>query len=82
MDPVKVKLQRITDFYGSMSEMDPQGRVLIPSRLRESAQLSGDVVVYGKIDHLEVWNEQVASKDVEENPLTLEDRERLAELGF
>jgi len=82
MDPVKMKLQRITDFYGSMSEMDPQGRILLPPRLRESAQLSGDVVVYGRQDHLEIWNEQVVSKDIEENPLTMEDMEKLAEMGF
>jgi len=82
MHPVKRKLQRITDHFGMMVEMDPQGRILIPQRLREAAQLSGDVVVYGKIDHLEVWNEQVASKDVEDNPLTVEDREVLAEFGF
>ena len=82
MDPAKLKLQRITSYYGMMSEADPQGRLLIPPELREDAQLSGDVVVIGKNDHLEVWNKQVMTKDVKENPLTLEDRERLAEQGF
>ena len=82
MDPAKLKYQRITSFYGMLSEMDPQGRVLIPPRLREKAQLVGDVIVFGRSDHLEVWNEQVMSKDVEDDPLTLEDKERLAGLGF
>ena len=82
MDPVKVKFQRITDFYGSMAEMDPQGRILLPPRLRESAQLSGDVIVYIRQDYLEVWNEQVVSESVKENPLTVEELEKMAEMGF
>ncbi|MCL2877203.1 MAG: division/cell wall cluster transcriptional repressor MraZ [Acidobacteria bacterium] len=82
MDPAKLKLQRITSYYGALSEMDPQGRILIPPDLREDAQLSGDVIVIGKNDHLEIWNKQTAKKDVKENPLTLEDREKLAEQGF
>jgi MraZ protein len=79
MDPVKLKFQRITGYYGSLSEMDPQGRILIPLELREDAELSGDVIVMTKNDHLEVWNRQTLRKDVKENPLTLEDREKLAE---
>jgi len=82
MDRAKVKLQRITSYYGAASEMDPQGRILIPPEIREDAQLSGDVIVMGRNDHLEVWNKQTLSKDVKDNPLTEEDRERLAELGF
>ena len=80
MDPAKLKYQRITSYYGMLSEMDPQGRVLIPQKLREKAQLSGDVIVIGNDDHLEVWNEQLMSKDVEDNPLTPEDWEKLAVL--
>ena len=82
MDPVKQKYQQITSYYWAISEMDPQGRILIPQDLREKADLSGDVVVIGKNDHLEVWNKQTLRKDVEENPLTREDKERLAELGI
>jgi len=82
MDPAKRKLQLITSYYGEMLEMDPQGRILIPQAIREKAELLGDVVVIGSNDHLEVWNRQIVSRDVEENQLTLEDRERLAELGI
>ena len=82
MVTAKEKLQRITSIYGAISEMDPQGRILIQSHLREKAQLSGDVIVIGKNDHLEVWNMQIAIKDIEENPLTPEEREKLAELGI
>jgi MraZ protein len=82
MDPAKVKLQRITSYYGLVTQMDPQGRILIPQLLRETAQISGDVVVIGKSDHLEVWNDESFRKSLLEDPLTLEERERLAQQGF
>ncbi len=82
MDPAKIKYQRFTSYYGLMTQMDPQGRILIPQSLREDAQISGDVIVIGKVDHLEVWNDEVFRKSLKENPLTVEDRERLAGQGF
>jgi MraZ protein len=82
MDPAKEKFELITSFYGATSEMDPQGRILIPTDIREDAELFGDVVVIGKNDHLEVWNRETVRKDVKEKPLTREDRERMTELGF
>ena len=82
MDPAKMKLQRFTSYYGLLTQMDPQGRILVPQSLREDAQISGDVIVIGKIDHLEVWNDEVFRKSLKESPLTLAERERLAEQGF
>ena len=82
MDPAKVKFQRATSFYGAVSEMDPQGRILIPAVLREKAQLAGDVSVIAHPDHLEVWNMEIISKDVEEKPISSEEWERLAQLGI
>jgi MraZ protein len=82
MDPAKLKLQRFTSYYGLLTQMDPQGRILIPQSLREDAQISGDVIVIGKADHLEVWNDEAFRKSLKEDPLTLEERERLAEQGF
>ncbi len=34
MDPAKIKLQKFTSYYGILTQMDPQGRVLIPQALR------------------------------------------------
>jgi MraZ protein len=82
MGSAKLKLQDITSYYGALSEMDPQGRILIPVDLREDAQLSGDVLVIGKPDHLEVVNKQALSKTVKENPLVLEEREKMADIGW
>ena len=82
MDPAKQKLQRITSYYGLVTQMDPQGRILIPQMIREDARISGDVVVIGKTDHLEVWNDEVFRRSIKEEPLTMEERERLAQQGF
>ena len=82
MDPVKMKLQRFTSYYGLLTQMDPQGRILMPQTLREDAQISGDVIVIGKTDHLEVWNNDVILQSIRDEPLTDQDRERLAEQGF
>lgn len=38
---------------------DKQGRVLIPTYLREYANLKGDVIVAGMDSHLEVWNPEL-----------------------
>lgn len=82
MDPAKQKLQKFTNYYGILTQMDPQGRILIPQALREDAQISGDVIVMGKNDHLEVWNNEVIRQNLKDEPLTNADRERLAEQGF
>jgi MraZ protein len=37
-------------------EIDKQGRMAIPSHLREFAQLDGDVLIHGAIDRIELWN--------------------------
>jgi DNA-binding transcriptional regulator/RsmH inhibitor MraZ len=62
--------------------MDPQGRILIPQTLREDAQIFGDVIVMAKNDHLEVWNNEIIRQNMKEEPLTNQDRERLAEQGI
>jgi MraZ protein len=82
MDPAKLKLQKFTSYYGILTQMDPQGRILIPQALRDDAQIAGDVIVIGKNDYLEVWNIDTIRRSLKEEPLTNSDRERLAEQGF
>ena len=59
MDRVRRKFQDVTNFYGQMAEMDAQGRLLIPQKLRELAKVTGDVEVLGSQTILEVVNSEV-----------------------
>jgi MraZ protein len=82
MDPAKLKLLKFTSYYGMVTEMDAQGRILIPQTLREDSKLTGDVIVMAKNDHLEVWNHEVIRQSMKDEPLTDQDREKLAEQGI
>ena len=59
MDPVRKKFQDVTNFYGQMAEMDAQGRLLIPQKLRELAKVTGEVNVLGSQTLLEVVNAEM-----------------------
>ena len=69
-------LERL-NYYGKESSIDGQGRVLMPTILREVAKISDDVVVLGSHDHLEVWNGDKIRKRVASEPLTAEDLKEL-----
>lgn len=77
--PQRNHFLKVTSYYGQEVEIDGQGRLLLPARLREKANLKGDVSVLGLADHLEVVNDDVLSKDVEENPFTDADAQALSE---
>ena len=81
MHPTKQKLLHRTNYYGQVVEMDAQGRLLIPSVLRESAEMKGDVAVLGFLKHLEVWNEQRLLAEMQSAPLSDDDQRTLADLG-
>jgi MraZ protein len=67
---------------GTISQIDPKGRVLISPHLRQKAQLNGEVEVLGINDnHLQLWNKDILTKKVEANPLTDEDWESIARLS-
>ena len=55
-DPTKKKFLDRTNYYGQLASADKSGRVLIPTLLRDSAQMTGEVAVLGYLDHLDVWN--------------------------
>jgi MraZ protein len=81
-NPAKKKFLDRVNYYGQMVEMDSQGRVLIPQILRESAEVKGDVLVFGNLTFLEVRNAEAFRKHIEANPLTEEDEKTLADLGI
>ncbi len=78
----KRKFLDITNYFGQVTEMDAQGRVLIPQLLREAANLQGEVVVLGMQTYLGVANHDGYKKEMDANPLSAEDKNALAELGL
>ena len=81
-NPTKKKLLNRTNYFGQVVEMDAQGRVLIPTILRQAAQLRGEVAVLGNLTYLEVRNMEAFRKELEEHPFTAEDENTLDELGI
>jgi MraZ protein len=71
-----------TNYYGQVVEMDGQGRLLVPSLLRESAEIKGEVAVVGNLTYLEVQSIANYRKDIQDNPFTAEDEKTLDELGI
>jgi MraZ protein len=77
--------QRFLDrvnFFGQVAELDTQGRVLVPVRLRETATMSGDVDVLGQYNYLEVWNHDRFLTKLQRDPYTDDDARALAEYGI
>ena len=78
-------LSRLRDafsYYGTEARMDRQGRLVIPPLLRESADMSGEVAVLGKGDHLAVWNNLRFLDRLNKNRLSEEDLQALSDLGI
>ncbi|MCP4215150.1 MAG: hypothetical protein GY765_10855 [bacterium] len=46
-----------TSFWGNETEVDTRGRILIPPDLRNAGNLTDNVRIFGKIDHMVIWNE-------------------------
>src|SRR5262247_3471577 len=81
-NPAKKKFLDRVNYYGQMVEIDNQGRLLIPQLLRESADVKGEVLVFGNLTYLEVRNAELFRKQLEDNPITPEDEKTLADLGI
>ena len=80
--PSRLKFLDRVNYYGQTSELDAQGRVVIPPNLRDSASIVGDVRVFGRIDYLEVWNNERFSQKLQREPWMDEDGLRLSEHGI
>ena len=68
----------MTGYYGQQVEMDTQARVLLPQILRSAAKLDAEVLVMGRIDHLEVHNQASFESNMPANSLTPDDRKAVA----
>ena len=79
--PARMKFLDRVNFFGAIAELDDQGRVLIQPRLRDSAQMAGEVDVLGQQTFLEVWNHERLVAKLSRDPFTDEDAKALADFG-
>jgi MraZ protein len=81
-DPTRERFLHLINFYGQTVEMDAQGRLLIPARLRAAAQLTGDVDVQGHVTYLVMLSRERSAALTQTGALTLEDKGQLARFGI
>jgi MraZ protein len=80
--PSRLRFLDRVNFYGQVAELDAQGRVLIPVRLRETATMNGDVDVLGQISYLDVWNHDRFMTKLQREPYTDDDAKALSQFGI
>ena len=81
-DRTKTRFLERVSYFGQQVRIDVQGRILIPQLLREKADMNGDVVVSGQLDHLVVWNHERFLARLDDQPFTEEDFRALTERGI
>ena len=74
----KAKFQERFNTYGQVARMDAQGRLLVPSLLREVSALEGDALVLGQTDHLKLVDRAKHLKGLRTATITDEDYDELA----
>jgi MraZ protein len=70
------------NYFGQVAEMDQQGRVLMPVRLRDAATMAGDVDVLGLVTYLDIWNHERFLTKMQREPYTDDDARVLSEFGI
>jgi MraZ protein len=80
--PARLRFLDRVSYFGSAGELDAQGRVIIPVRLRDSATMDGEVDVLGQVNYLEVWNHDRFTSKLQREPYTDDDARALSEYGI
>jgi|ERR1051325_10235896 MraZ protein len=70
------------NYYGQVVSWDKTGRILIPTTLRDAAEMKGEVAVLGNLTWLAVWNNDRFQADLKNNPITPDDEQVLNDLGI
>jgi MraZ protein len=70
-----------SNYWGQMARADAQGRILIPTLLREAAGMTGEVAVMGHEEYLEVWSLDRLREPMS-TPFPEEDMNTLGSLGI
>jgi MraZ protein len=80
--PSRLRFLDRINFFGQAVDLDTQGRVLIPARLRETAAIAGDVDVLGQYNYLDTWNHDRLQAKLQRDPYTDDDAKALSEFGI
>jgi MraZ protein len=80
--PSKLRFLDRVNYFGQAAELDLQGRVLIPVRLRDAATMTGEVDVLGQVTYLDVWNHDRFLTKMQRDPYTDDDARALSEFGI
>jgi MraZ protein len=82
LDPSTQTLQMF--FIGGAHEVrvDPQGRILIPPKLREYAHLDRDVTFNALVDHFQLWDKALLQRIAEAAEQQVMDPDFLAKLNL
>jgi len=80
--PSRLRFLDRVNYFGDVGELDTQGRVLVPYRLRDAAGMAGDVDVLGQVTYLDVWNHDRFLSKLQREPFTDDDARALAEFGI
>ncbi len=74
----KTKFQERLNTFGQVARMDAQGRLLIPSLLRETSGIGGDALILGQIDYLKLVDRAKHLKSLKAQLVTDEDYDELS----
>jgi MraZ protein len=80
--PSRLRFLDRVNYFGQAAELDVQGRVLIPFRLRDAATMAGDVDVLGQVNYLDVWNHERFLARLQHEKYTDDDARALSEYGI
>ena len=80
--PSRLRYLDRVNYFGQAAELDAQGRVIIPVRLRDAATMAGDVDVVGQYNCLDVWNHDRFLTKLQREPYTDDDARALSEFGI
>lgn len=80
--PARSRFFDRVNYFGQAAELDKQGRVLLHPRVRDAADMTGEVDVFGLYNYLEVWNHDRFVTKLQREPFTDEDARVLAQYGI
>ena len=81
-NPSRLRFLDRVNYFGQVAELDTQGRVIIPVRLRDAATMAGDVDVLGQYNYLDVWNHDRFLAKLQREPYSDDDARALSEFGI